>query len=156
MIAEGKTRPGDLSIQYDWCEGSVPPPYHYEYSVRIGPGAEGKVIFCPDYPGADVPVWREAFEVAPHVLDTLYALMVEVEVFQKHWTRIEDAAVGGSLEWLTGTAHGAQFRIPSRIQEAEAVQGIYRAIKAAVPETVWARLMSRQEQYEQDYLDRPE
>ena len=29
------TRPADFSALYHWSEGSLPPPYHYEYSIYV-------------------------------------------------------------------------------------------------------------------------
>src|SRR5690554_3169233 len=53
--------PADFQIEYEWHEGSLPPPYHYEYTIRIGPGAQGEIVFLPDYPSDDTPVWTEPF-----------------------------------------------------------------------------------------------
>src|SRR4051812_20811553 len=36
-------RPADFSLTYDWRAGSMPPPFHYEYTVSISPDGEGKV-----------------------------------------------------------------------------------------------------------------
>src|SRR5687768_17207155 len=49
---EGKMAayPADLRVEYDWRAGTMPPPHHYEYTVSIGPGTQGKVVFWPDYP----------------------------------------------------------------------------------------------------------
>jgi hypothetical protein len=145
-----ESRPQDFTIQYDWCEGSVPPPYHYEYTIRIGPGPEGEMVFYPDYPGHGTPVWAEPFDVGEEPLDGLYTLVAE-RVLGKEWVEIRDGTVGGSLEWLKGTANGKSFRVPSRIAEPGAVAPVYAAIKALVPDAVWAKLTAQREQYERDH-----
>ena len=33
--------PADFALRYEFREGSLPPPAHYEYSIRIGPGGRG-------------------------------------------------------------------------------------------------------------------
>lgn len=145
-----KPRPKDLTLQYDWCAGSMPPPYHYEYTVHIGPGLQGEVVFYPDYPGQGTPVWTEPFDVDQEALDALYAL-VEERVLGREGVKIEDGAVGGSLEWMSGTVDGQSFRVPSRVEGEEALEPVYAAIKALVPDATWTQLRARREQYERDY-----
>jgi hypothetical protein len=131
----------------------MPPPHHHEYTIYIGPGSKGRVVFAPDYPGPDVPVWTESFAVSGKALDALYEL-VAARVLGREWAKVTDGVVGGSLEWLTGTAGGERFRVPSRIPNPEIVKDVYAAVKALVPEVAWARLRVLREQYEQDYEDR--
>ncbi|HUT36408.1 MAG TPA: hypothetical protein VNE39_23175 [Planctomycetota bacterium] len=52
-------RPADFGFRYDWREGSLPPPYHYEYTISVSPEGEGTIVFRPDYPEHDVPAWEE-------------------------------------------------------------------------------------------------
>ena len=66
-----QSRPEDFTLQYDWCAGSMPPPYHYEYTIRIGPDLQGEIVFHPDYPGLGAPEWIESFDVAEESLDVL-------------------------------------------------------------------------------------
>jgi hypothetical protein len=143
-------RPRDFVLQYDWRAGSMPPPHHYEYTIRIGPGLQGEVVFCPDYPGQGTPVWTEPFDVAEESLDALYVLVKE-QVLDQEWVKIEDGAVGGSLEWMSGTVDGQRFRVPSRVEEEEALEPVYGAVKALVPDAIWTKLRAQRVQYEQDY-----
>jgi hypothetical protein len=145
-----KSRPEDFAIQYDWCAGSMPPPHHYEYTIRIGPGLRGEIVFYPDYPGQGTPVWTEPFEVNEGAFNALCAL-VEERVLSREWIVVEDGAVGGSLEWMSGTADGQRFRVPSRIEEEEALEPVYAAVKALVPDTIWTELRAQREQYGRDY-----
>jgi hypothetical protein len=145
-----QSRPKGFTLQYDWCAGSMPPPHHYEYTIHVGPGLRGEIVFYPDYPGQDTPVWTEPFDVGREALDALYALVTE-RVQDREWVEIDDGTVGGSLEWMSGTADGQHFRIPSRVAEEEALEPVYTAIKALVPDAVWAKLRARHELYERDY-----
>jgi histidine triad (HIT) family protein len=140
----------DFILQYDWCAGSMPPPYHHEYTIRIGLGLQGEIVFYPDYPGQNTPVWTEPFEVSEEALDELYAL-VEERMLNREWMKVEDGAVGGSLEWMSGTVDGKSFRVPSRVEEPEALEPVYDAVKALVPDAIWAKLRAQREQYERDY-----
>ena len=145
-------RPEDFSVIYRWAEGSVPPPYHYEYEIYIGPGENGRIIFCPDYPMEDPPVWIEEFHLDNATLNRLYEFMVEKDVFMRDWTEMEGAAVGGELEWMEGTANKMHFKVPSVIEESEIVGSIYEFLRSLVPEWIWIKLMSQRQQYETDYL----
>ena len=153
MTEPRKMRPDDFQVRYEWVAGSMPPPYHYEYTILIGPGPEGQVVFRPDYPGADTPVWTESFVVGDEALGELYSLMSERGVFTTEWSEVRYGTVGGSLEWLRCTAGGEDYSIPCRIEESAAVAAVYDAAKALVPEAVWADLLEQREQYERDYTE---
>ena len=144
-------RPNDFSVRYEWVAGSMPPPYHYEYMITIGPGTGGEVVLRPDYSGMDAPEWSESFSVSEEALDGLWDLLGEHDVFGREWTKINDGVVGGSLQWMRGAAGGKEFSIPSRV--AESVVAMYAAVKSIVPEAVMSDLLSRREEYERSYVE---
>ena len=146
-------RPEDFAVRYNWAEGSLPPPYHYEYEIHVGPGENGRIIFCPDYTTEDPPIWIEEFQLDEATLTRLYQLIVENGVQMRDWTVMEDAPVGGELEWMEGTANKVHFKVPSAIEESEIVEGIYEFLRSLVPERIWTKLMSQQQRYESDYLE---
>jgi hypothetical protein len=147
-------KPADFSLEYEWEKGTVPPPYHYEYTIRMGPGSQGEVVFRPDYSRHNPPVWRETFSVSDEMSSELYSLMVEKGVFSTSWRGMDPPPVGGSLERLKVTADGMQFSVPSNIipEQAKAIRDVYRTIRSMVPETVWAKLMALRKDYEQNYI----
>ncbi|MDO9065824.1 MAG: hypothetical protein Q7U96_01910, partial [Chloroflexota bacterium] len=98
--------PADLALRYEWREGSVPPPYHYEYCIRVGPGAQAEILFYPDYPQHNPPVWREELAVSPEALAAVYELMGRQGVFRRTWRQPERHSIGGSQSWLEVTAGG--------------------------------------------------
>ena len=147
--------PSDFSAEYKWREGSVPPPYHYEYIINIGPGTRGEMLFFPDYPSDETPVWREDFGVSNDKLSALFALINEKEVLSANWREMENPPVGGELEWLKVTANGTQVLVPSLLieEQSTAISAVFQAIRSLVPESIWTDLMARREQYEQHYFD---
>lgn len=147
MTDKHHPRPADFAVQYDWREGSVPPPYHYEYTIRIGPGPEGTVVFVPDYPMHDPPVWKETFPVDTSALDHLYHLMAVRDTFRATWTELADPPVGGSLEWMRVTAAGKTCEVPSQIEETDTLADVYKAIRDLVPRSTWAQLMAKQQAF---------
>jgi hypothetical protein len=146
----------DFSVRYEWKEGSIPPPYYYEYTIRIGPGSGGEIVFQPDYSFNDPPVWTEKLEFTEQNLIELHALMVEKEVFERDWKQAEEPSVGGSLEWVEVAWRGKQLAIPSQLdsEDAAIMKDVYQAIRSFVPDAVWAKLMSQREEYERAYFER--
>lgn len=142
-------RPADFSLRYEWNEGSLPPPYHYEYIIRVGPDGVGAVVMIPDYPTEGVPEWREAFAVDASTLDALYALMVAQGVFTTEWREAGDIPVGGPVEWVEVTANGRTVEVPGYPIEAqaEAMAPVYAAVNALVPPDLMAGLMEKRQEY---------
>ena len=147
-----KERLTGFRIQYWWREGSVPPPYHYEYSIHLSTESKGKIVFYPDYPMDNPPVWTETFSVDDKSLCDLYDLMIERGIFSRKWTEIADPPVGSRLEWLEVAAHDNHTVVPSTINEAQVVNDIYTMIRALVPARIWTKLMHQRDRYQREYL----
>jgi len=145
--------PPDFALKYSWCEGTVPPPHYYEFSICLGPDSTGVINFFPDYPQHDPPVWVEHIEISAQAGRKLYQRMVASDLFRQTWTEILDAPVGGSLEWLDMTADQVEYRIPSMIEESSDVAEIYQTIRSLVPAGIWKKLISQREDFIRDYPD---
>ena len=146
-------RPADFGFCYDWREGSVPPPYHYEYTICVSPEGEGTIVLRPDYPEDGAPAWEEHFRVSGPVLDRLHEMMLErgVTVGAVWETAPDSAHVGGALEWLEVVAGGERHMVPSDLLHPEAMQPVYAFIRGLVPEAIWARLRARHEAFQAAY-----
>jgi hypothetical protein len=151
-----RPKPADFSLEYEWEKGSVPPPHHYEYTIRIGPGSQGEILFLPDYLSNNPPIWRETFNVSDEVSSDLYALMAKKGIFSIDWRQMDPPPVGGSINRLKVTAHGAQFSVPNLViqKQSKACSEVYSAIRYVVPETVWAKLMELQKEYKLKYVEK--
>lgn len=144
-------RPADFALAYDWREGSLPPPYHYEYSITLTAKGDCELIMVPDYPASDVPRWEERFQVSDADRDRLYQQFLDLGLFTQSWREATDLRVGGSSEWMTVVANGAQVKIPSQVierQEGRAAE-IYAAVKAIVPSEIWAKMEDQLKQYQE-------
>lgn len=132
--------PADFSVRYHYDVGSLPPPYHYAYTVRIGPGAQGEVEYEQSYEGEEgYDTWTEPFSISGEEVEALYDLMVEQGVFARSWQQTDDPPVGGDAEWLDVTAGGKEFSVPSYVagRGAEnAIGEVYEAINALVPASI--------------------
>jgi hypothetical protein len=146
------TRPDDFSVEYGWREGSLPPPYHYEYTIIIKPDGQGEVTMIPDYPSETAPKWTETFTVKEEELDSLYQVMVANGLFTQKWRTLDPSPVGGSRQSMTVTAGGKQVALEAHLvsdQEASA-EAMYSAVEALVPKEIWDKLNARREQYMQE------
>jgi hypothetical protein len=147
------TRPADFNVAYDWREGSLPPPYHYEYTIMIKPDGQGQIVMIPDYPSSTTPTWTETFTVTPTALDRFYRLLVDNGLFAQGWQAEQNPPVGGSYDSLDVTAHGRQVSIPSFVIPAQraAADDISKAIRALVPQDAWDKLDTQRKQYVTDF-----
>jgi len=149
-------RPDDFSVSYEWQEGSLPPPYHYEYQISLQSSGQGKVTMVPDYPSAGVPVWTETFAIQPNSLNELYRLMITQCVLVTDWQAPTHPLVGGPLESMQVTAHGKQIKVPASLipQQASLVKKIYSAVTALVPKAIWEKLSTLRAQYIREHQKR--
>lgn len=139
----------DLVLRYHWREGSIPPPYHYEYDIRIGPGKDGDIVFHPDYPGKDTPTWTEPFTITDAQRASLIQLVRDNQISTRQWHPLQSPRIGGSLASMDVSAGDLRVSVPSQLEDADAaIAGtIYDAVRALVPQVIWDSLMQRREQY---------
>ncbi len=148
-----QSRPADFCLRYEWHAGTVPPPGHYEYTIRAGPDLHGEVVFVPDYPQHGPPVWTETFAVDEGCWEQLYALLVAKGVLRSPWPEAERQAIGGSLAWLDVTAQGQRFQVSNQVQGAEELAAVFAAVRALVPEATWQELHARRDEFERRYYE---
>jgi hypothetical protein len=146
---ELQQRPADLAVVYRWREGTLPPPYHYEYSISVQPSGAGEIVMRPDYPSDEVPTWTEAFTLSPAQLDAFYAVLVAQGLFRENWRAEDVPPVGGSSDDVRITAHGRQVEIPSFVVQEQAARAdaITAAVRALVPPAIWEKLTTQREEY---------
>lgn len=149
-------RPDDFSVFYEWQEGSLPPPYHYEYQISLQSSGQGKITMIPDYPSTGVPVLTETFAIQTNSLDELYRLIITQCVLVTDWQTLSHPLVGGPLESMQVTAHGKQIKVPVSLipQQATLVKKIYSAVTALVPKAIWKKLSTLRAQYVREYQKR--
>ncbi len=143
------TRPADFNLVYNWQEGSLPPPYHYEYTITIQPDGQGQIVMIPDYSSRQTPSWTETFTVTATTLDQFYRLLIDKGLFAQRWQAQSEPPVGGSSDSLEVTAHNRQINIPSFViaAQATAANDIAAAVRGLVPQDIWNKLNLQREQY---------
>jgi hypothetical protein len=147
--AEGPP-PSDFSLRYDWREGSLPPPYHYERTITLSADGSGLITMVPDYPGPDVPVWEERFTISAEAVDRLHDLMIAQGLLHERWAADSEPRVGGAYAYLTVTRAGATIEIPADPirGQAEQAAAIFAAVEAIVPQPIRDDLERRRAEYE--------
>ncbi len=145
-------KPKDFAFEYQWKEGALPPPDHYEYTIRVGRDAKGTIEFRPDYPRENVPVWTEYFEVDEETFGRIYLLMVDKGILKKKWERDDRIPPGDQTETLDVTSRDNHVLVPANINNQVDIRHVYDTIRKLVPHTIWKRLMAKRDQYENDYL----
>lgn len=155
-INEQNARPDDFGVEYEWREGSLPPPYHYEYTIIIKPSSQSKIVMTPDYPSNTVPKWIEYFKVEERGLNDLYRMMVENGLFTRKWRQLTAAPVGGSNQTLIVTAQGKRIKVEDYLVSEQQVSAkvMYATVQALVPKEIWERLQVRRQQYMQEHQHR--
>jgi hypothetical protein len=142
----------DLTVRYKWFEGSLPPPYHYEYEIQIGPGPVGKIIFIPDYKSADVPVWEREFEISEGEYGALLYITNDQGVFKTDWQENPDPPVGGHGSYASFTYCGQEASVPSFLKDDQysKIKPIYNMVEGLVPEEIRQELNAKHEAYMQE------
>lgn len=143
------TPPADFSLYYEWQEGSVPPPYHYEYTITVEPPNSGTIVYLPDYANFDSPTWTETFAVNQTVMEQVYKQMVQQGVWSRQWRASDELRVGGELASLTVTAQGRKVDVPSSLGNGDLarIEPVYAAIHDLVPQALWDDLEARRTAY---------
>lgn len=145
-------RPDDFAVAYDWREGSLPPPYHYEYSITLNDEGLCEIIMMPGYDRAEVPRWEERFEVPAADRDRLYQQFLDLGLFTQSWREASELRVGGSTQWMTVVANGTQVKLPAQVVESQeaAAEQIYAAVHAIIPPEIWNKLQDQLKQYQEE------
>ena len=149
-------RPSDFKLDYDWSNGSLPPPYHSSYDITIGPGELGLIEYMPDYASDETPLWIEQFPITDNDLDQIYAYMYDNGILSTNWESEEgDLAAGGSTQRLMYITHGYQYTIPRELRTENhlEIRELYKTIKSLVPEEIWAKLELQELEYQKENED---
>jgi hypothetical protein len=153
--SEVPPRPANFRVTYQWVETSLPRPYHYEYTIRIGPGLQGVIEYQPDYTFPTTPIWTETFELEDKDLENIYTLMGAKGVFTRFWRPVNPQPDPGELGPLVVIVDEQRFIVPAYTVDGPAdgeVLDIYDALHALVPAATWQKLETRHQQYMQDFV----
>jgi hypothetical protein len=162
--AEAKTAPKlaaakPLEVRYEWRTGTVAPPYQYEYTIFLGPGARGRMVLHPLYAGqnAKPPTWTESFPFTPQMREKLRQMLRARGVFSRAWQEAspENRPVGGSSENLQVLAEGKTYSVPAFLETPQSqadARAVFEAINALVPKAARERLEAKRKNLERQVV----
>jgi len=134
----------DLTIDYHWRDGSRPPPYHYEYDIKLDRDGKGRIAYRPDY--SPQPEWVEEFTASAEAMARVRTCAGDAGVFTRSWNEQKNPPVGGAYSWMDAKAGGRSVRTPA-FPESGSLGDVNRAVEESVPAAVWASLKERREKY---------
>ncbi|MBC13014.1 MAG: hypothetical protein CMM85_08610 [Rhodothermaceae bacterium] len=139
--------PADLSLDYRWSAGSMPPPHHYAVRIRLdADGAE--VALRPGYAGADTPTWTVPLTPTASDREVLVTALREAGLFEADSTPRRPRHIGGSGWTLRVTAEGRSVSVPrDAVAEAGDPAAVEAAVRGLVPDAVWADLRARRQAF---------
>ncbi len=144
----------EYAFEYHYRAGSMPPPAHYEYTIRVAPNGESEIVFYPDYLQHNPPVWSERFSVPHSALSRVNAKITEKRTLTRQWRAPAHSSTGGSLESLTIETPDKTIAVPSHLNARDAADSreLYDAVRALVPQPIWDSLWARRQAFEEEYF----
>jgi hypothetical protein len=150
-------RPDDFGLILDWDTGALPPPYHYSYTIAIGPGLVGQFSYQPGYaPEDQVAAWDKEFSLESKDLDALYKTLAEKGMLRENWATGQPL-LGGQGSNLDITASGKEYHIPSvsvlTRSERDKVETVIEIIRGYVPQSIWDEMAARQAKFKAGFMN---
>ncbi len=150
------SRPDDFAFTFVHADGSVPPPFHAEWTVEVGADGRGRATFTPDYAGDGVPTYKASFDVSDEDMDAIHADMRDAGLLEEI-AATDDAPIGGPVESARIYADGETFDVPPFDEDGGApLAEVSDAVRGLVPESDWRSFESRRDAYAQaEYGEKP-
>lgn len=145
--ADDQVMPANFAGTVEYRNGSVPPPYHYEWRVRFDESTVA-VEWRPGYDSATEP-WRETADITDDQRKHLYASLRDLGVFGMTEPP-EEGMVGGPSGSVEVTVGGHAYDSVTLGQNEDSV-GLLKDIADAVielfPAGVWDGLKAKQDDW---------
>lgn len=143
--ADERVMPADFAGTVNYANGTVAPPYHYEWSVRFDESS-AVVEWRPGY-SSDVEPWRETVDITEDQRATLYGRLRELGVFDMGQAK-DDGLVGGPGGSIEVTAGGRAYdpgSLGSSEDSVRVLKDVADAVAKLVPADVWSALRAKQD-----------
>ena len=140
-------RPKDFSFSYHLDTGSLPPQFHYSYTVKVDANGNGQVLYENGYGNTGTSQsWTGQFNVTGDDLDKLYQQLLAKNFFRQHWVEGQPL-IGGQWSTLDMTANGQEYFVPSdstmQKDDRQTAAEMYQIIKFMVPPSIWDEINTR-------------
>lgn len=146
-------KPDDFAVDYTFANGSVPPPHHYKYNLKIASNGAAEIALTPGYDEKAVAIWTKQFAVAPERLDDLYQTLRANEFFTRDWRQSEELPTGGSHRSLSVKANIRRYALEDRVidDQRAAAANVFAAVENVVPQAIRDEMTARHKRYEADF-----
>ena len=147
VAARQPAYPADFQLAYSFRSGSG--TVGRSFTIRVGPDSEGEITYRARLFAEEGPAWTESFAVVDVQLEKLYRLMLERNALRNEWDQRARALTGGGSRSIKLQADGSSYAVPSNLVSAESavVSPVYEFIESIVPDTIWSKLESLQQQF---------
>lgn len=149
--ASSNRHPSDMNLTFNWNTGSLPPQYHYSYTITIQPDGNGSLDYQPGYEPDEATRWQTEFSLTGKQMDALYGYLIENDLLRTTWN-LGEPLLGGSGTSLVVTADGKEYTVPSiselQPDDRKLMEAAIDTIKNLLPQSIWDELDARQEAYE--------
>jgi len=145
--ADEQVMPADFAGTLDYANGTVAPPYHYEWTVRFDESS-AVVEWRPGYEEAVEP-WRETVDITGDQRSQLYGRLRELGVFDMAEAK-DDGMVGGPGGSIEVTAGGRTYdlgTLGSSEDSVRVLKDVADAVRELVPGNVWHGLETKQDEW---------
>jgi hypothetical protein len=143
--ADDQVMPPDFAGTVEYGNGSVAPPYHYDWVLRFD-GSTAVVEWRPGYDSATEP-WRETADITEDQRQRLYNRLVDLGVFDGVQAT-DDGMVGGPGGSVEVTARGKSYDPGSLGGSDESVrllEDVADAVEELIPVRAWDGLRDKQD-----------
>ena len=138
-------------IEYYFNIGSLPPPYHYEYTITITRDGTASLEYMMGYSRTSDNTLEYKLDIRNTPLKNLNKEIKESGILSKKigYFPTGEIPVGGSSEHLTiFDGNDTITYVPSYPDKAydDLLEGIYKKIKKCIPDDVWNEVESKRDE----------
>lgn len=144
-VPEEKGMPADFAGTVEYRNGTVAPPYHYEWRLTFDESS-AVLEWRPGYEDTTAP-WRESVDITADQRERLHGRLGDLGVFGMAEPE-DDGTVGGPTGSVTVTADGRTDDPVALGQDedgADLLEDVAAAVAELFPARVWDGLAARQE-----------
>ncbi len=148
------------TIEYFYREGSVPPPYYYEYKIVINSDGSGNLNYQFDYSRENQPPLQYTLTFGNDQMKNLNEALAESKVLETEIKALPDSLhpIGGYVQRINviivdpnpGLDQPPRVIETPYFPEEEFVAGLnnlYGVINKMVPEKIWNEISSKEAEY---------
>jgi len=156
--ASAQDVPQDFSVNYQWMNGSLRPPFHYAYQLSIRASNESAVVMVMGYPTVfdDITKWKEPLHPTQEQIKVLYDFIETNKLSPGVWTHNDGvphpAPTGGQSCSIFIVARNLGYSVPCNSYDVDEEylpkqQEFLKIIADFVPAATWAILNGKRDDY---------